>query len=93
MQADTLIRRNPEPLAVDMDGETVMMDMETGNYFGINSVGSCIWNALETEQRFGALVEQVRAQFEVPEEATVEADLQAFLQSMLEQKLVEVLPA
>lgn len=90
MDANTTLKRNPELLAVDMDGETVMMDMETGNYFGINAVGSHIWEALENENKVGDIIETVNSHFEVQGEDTVEADVLAFLGDMVEQELVEV---
>ncbi|PWQ92596.1 PqqD family peptide modification chaperone [Leucothrix pacifica] len=90
MDVQTTLKRNPELLAVDMDGETVMMDMESGNYFGVNSVGSHIWEALEDENHVAAIIETVNSQFEVGTEDTVQDDVLAFLSDMVEQKLVEV---
>lgn len=90
MDIDTTLKRNPELLAVDMDGETVMMDMETGNYFGINAVGSHIWEALESENKVGDLIETVNNAFEVQEGDAVADDILAFLGDMVEQQLVEV---
>jgi hypothetical protein len=89
MQMQTILKRNPEPLAVDMDGETVMMDMESGNYFGINSVGSYIWNLLENECTLQSILDSVQQHFEINNDDTVEADITAFLSDMLEQNLIE----
>ena len=90
MDIKTTLKRNPELLAVDMDGETVMMDMESGNYFGVNAVGSHIWEVLETENKVTAIIETVSSQFEVKDGDTVQEDIMAFLGDMVEQRLVEV---
>ena len=90
MDVQTTLKRNPELLAVDMDGETVMMDMESGNYFGINAVGSHIWEVLETENKVTTIIETVSSQFEVKNGDTVQEDIMAFLGDMVEQRLVEV---
>lgn len=90
MNMQTTLKRNPELLAVDMDGETVMMDMESGNYFGINEVGSHIWEALETEKNIADIVNTVNNQFEVKDTENVEHDILSFLDDMLEQHLIEV---
>ena len=90
MDIQTTLKRNPELLAVDMDGETVMMDMESGNYFGVNAVGSHIWEALKTESSVEAIVEAVTCQFEVNDGDSVQGDVLEFLSDMVEQQLVEV---
>ena len=90
MDIQTTLKRNPELLAVDMDGETVMMDMESGNYFGVNAVGSHIWEALETESSVENLVETVTGHFEINDGDSVQGDILEFLSDMVEQKLVEV---
>ena len=90
MDVQTTLKRNPELLAVDMDGETVMMDMESGNYFGVNAVGSHIWEALETESSVEKIIEAVTSQFEVNGCDSVQGDVLEFLSDMVEQQLVEV---
>lgn len=89
MDMQTTLKRNPELLAVDMDGETVMMDMTSGNYFGINGVGSHIWELLENEQTVQFIIDSVSSSFEVNEGDTVKSDVLAFLQKMQAQKLLE----
>lgn len=93
MDTQTILKRNPELLAVDMDGETVMMDMESGNYFGVNAVGSHIWEVLETDNTVQSIVESVESHFEAAETDSVKDDVLSFLGEMQEQKLVEVADA
>ena len=91
MDTQTTLKRNPELLAVDMDGETVMMDMESGNYFGINAVGSHIWEALEAEKKVADVIETVNSHFEVQDGDTVQNDILGFLSDMVEHQLLEVI--
>lgn len=91
MDINTMLKRNPELLAVDMDGETVMMDMESGNYFGINAVGSHIWEALEAEKKVADVIETVNSHFEIQDDDTVQDDILGFLDDMVEQQLLEVI--
>jgi hypothetical protein len=93
MTPDTLIRRNPELIAADMDGETVMMDIQSGHYYGINAVGSHVWALLETEQRLDTVVAAVLEAFDTQDAMHVAEDVQAFLAEMQAHKLVEMLPA
>ena len=42
----TLIVRDPDMIAAEMDGDLVMMSIERGEYFGIGGVGTRAWELL-----------------------------------------------
>ena len=67
--------------------EVVMLDMESGFYFGLNSVASVIWGVLADEIGFEKLIDQLMAQFEV-ERSICEADTQELLDQMLEKNII-----
>jgi hypothetical protein len=67
--------------------EVVMLDMDSGFYFGLNSVASVIWGLLEIEIGFEELINQLMAQFEV-ERSLCEADTKALLNQMLEKNII-----
>ncbi|MDF1730725.1 MAG: lasso peptide biosynthesis PqqD family chaperone [Minwuia sp.] len=75
-------------VSTDMDGETVLMSIEHGSYFGIGGTGSLIWERLEQPQTEDALVEAVRAAYDVSEE-DCRRDVAAFLATLIENGLVE----
>lgn len=67
--------------------EVVMLDMDSGFYFGLNSVASVIWGLLEIEIGFEELINQLMAQFEV-ERSLCEAETKALLNQMLEKNII-----
>jgi hypothetical protein len=67
--------------------EVVMLDMESGFYFGLNSVASVIWGMLAEEIGFEQLIDQLMAQFEV-ERSLCESDTQELLEEMLEKNII-----
>ena len=67
--------------------EVVMLDMESGFYFGLNSVASVIWGLLADEIVFEALIDQLMSQFDV-ERSVCEADTQELLNQMLEKNII-----
>ena len=67
--------------------EVVMLDMESGFYFGLNSAASVIWGLLADEIGFEQLIDQLMAQFEV-ERSLCEADTQELLEQMLEKNII-----
>ncbi len=67
--------------------EVVMLDMESGFYFGLNSVASVIWGLLADEIGLEALIDQLMAQFNV-ERSVCEADTQELLDQMLDKNII-----
>ena len=67
--------------------EVVMLDMESGFYFGLNSVASVIWGLLANEIGFEELIDQLMALFEV-ERSLCETDTKELLDQMLEKNII-----
>jgi hypothetical protein len=67
--------------------EVVMLDMDSGFYFGLNSVASVIWGLLANEISFEALIDQLMAQFDV-ERSLCEADTKELLEQMVEKNII-----
>ena len=44
---DSKVQRNPEMVSGNMDGEIVMLSLQRGEYFGLDMVGSRIWELIE----------------------------------------------
>lgn len=75
--------------AQEVDGEMVLLDMESENYFGLDEVGTSIWQAM---QEYGTLQEVYDAmleQYDVEEEV-LEKDLSDFVNKLMESGLVKV---
>jgi hypothetical protein len=83
----TRLARNPELLSTDMDGETVMMSIEQGAYYGINSIGSRVWELLQEPLTLEAICEVIINEYEV-EPAQCREDMLEFVGEMLVNNLV-----
>lgn len=86
---DKLIR-NSNLMASAIDDELVMMDMEQGNYFGLNAVGAHIWAVLETPQSREDIVSSVKNDFDAPDQSALEKEVLEFIQTMIDNKLIDV---
>lgn len=89
LQMNSIIRRNPEIVHSDMDGETVMMSINEGNYYGLNGVGSQIWDLLEQEMSMDAICTELLRSFDVEEEQC-RSEVLAFLEEMACNKVIEI---
>jgi hypothetical protein len=81
--------QNAEIIQSKIGEEVVMLDMESGFYFGLNSVASIIWDMMENGISFEDLCDQLTEQFEV-ERTLCEADTQELLDQLLEKKIIRV---
>lgn len=81
------VQRNSEMVASKMDGEIVMMSIDNGEYYGLDPVGSRIWELIEKPTLVNALIDNLLGEFEVSREQC-EEDTFAFLNQLLEKKLL-----
>jgi hypothetical protein len=70
-----------------LGAEAVVLNLESGTYFGLNSVGTRIWLLLE-QHDLAATCEQLEAEFDAPRER-IESDVLALVDSLEEKGLVE----
>lgn len=87
---NTTIKRNPELVETKMDGETVMMSINSGEYFGLDPVGSRIWELIENPIPIDQLIDKLIDEFDVSRDEC-EIDTLEFLNQLQEKKLLLVL--
>ncbi len=83
----TVLVRTDEIVSSDLDGETVMLNIERGKYFGLDPIGSRIWNLLETPRSVASLCGQLVLEYDVDLD-TCTADVRRLVASMLREGLV-----
>lgn len=86
---DQMICRRKDLVASQMDDEIVMLDMESGQYFGMNPIASAIWEKLEQPITLFELCEKLMVEFEVEPEQC-KNDVSQFVEQLVENKLLEV---
>lgn len=87
----SIIQRSSKLVSSNMDGETVMMSIESGEYFGLNSVGSRMWELIENPIKVNTLIELLLDEFDVSREQC-EAETMEFLNHLFEKKLLTIIP-
>lgn len=89
---DTVFSRSPDPLTTVVDGELVMLDVDSGRYFSLDNIGTVIWEQLADPVRFDQLCQLMHAKYDAPLE-TIRADIAALLSQMLDHKLLRTRPS
>jgi hypothetical protein len=67
--------------------ETILLDFEGGVYYGLDPVGSRIWELLAGGRSFAEVVETLAAEYEA-DAATIEADLRKLVAELESRGLV-----
>ena len=76
-----------EVLAQEVSGETVLLDLEGECYFGLNEVGTRIWQLLQSESSVGEALDTLSGEYDVSRDQ-LESDLGRLLDKLTEAGLV-----
>lgn len=83
------VKRNPALVTSNIDGEVVMMSVENGEYYGLDEIGTRIWDLLENSLSVNELVDKLTEEFEV-EKDDCTRDTLDFLNDLLARNLLVV---
>ena len=73
-----------------IDDEVVMMDIESGFYFGLNSVASIIWELLKDGKTVDELADYLITEYDVSREQCLE-ETDILIKKMLDLKVIRCL--
>ena len=89
MHLETVLSADADVVAREVGGETVLLHLGSGTYFGLNEVGGRIWQLLDQgDTTLGALCEAIEAEFDAPRDV-VEADLLALAAQLVDNGLAQ----
>ncbi len=72
----------------DVEGEIVLLNIETGEYYGLNEVGSRIWTMFQEGQPVSQVLSTLLSEYDVPEEG-LRGDVEQFLLQLQSKHLIE----
>lgn len=78
-----------EVLSQEVRGETVLLDLSSEQYFGLDKVGTRIWHLLREGRTLGDALETMLAEYEV-DRKQIEADLDELLGDLIDAGLVSL---
>ena len=79
-----------EVVSCDLGGETAMLDMKEGIYYGLNEIGTIIWEYIQKPITIQEIIDKILEEYEVDDE-TCYADVVELIDQMVENKLVEII--
>ena len=84
---DTLVRVPKDVVFRELDGEAVILNLESGMYFGLDPIGTRIWRLVEENGSLRAVWEAMQREFEAPGD-TLRSDLLTFINELSAKGLV-----
>lgn len=88
MQLTDRFTASGEVVAREVNGEMVLLDLNSGQYFGLDPVGGRIWELLSEEPRtLAELCDYIESEFDAPRER-IEADLMTLAKQLQDQELI-----
>jgi hypothetical protein len=72
----------------ELEGECVILNLDTESYFGLDDVGTRMWLALTRSESIAAALEELLQEFDVEPEQ-LQGDLDDLLLELVEQGLLE----
>jgi coenzyme PQQ synthesis protein D (PqqD) len=72
MNLNQTITLSPDVISQEVSGETVLLDLNSENYFGLDEVGTRIWQLIEQTGKLQAVYDTMLAEYEVSEEQLLE---------------------
>lgn len=89
MQMTDKIAASEDAVAREVSGEMVLLNLESGQYFGLNQVGGAVWKALgDAQVSITQLCDAVEAEFDAPRDV-IETDVTELVGQLLEHELVQ----
>jgi Coenzyme PQQ synthesis protein D (PqqD) len=83
------VRISDDVLFQELQEEAVLLNLKTGVYFGLDKVGSRIWQHLKEQEMLSKVVEAMLLEYDVTEERCRQ-DLLNLIEKMEAQGLVSV---
>ena len=86
---DLVVSRAENAISTELDSETMILDVVSGVYSGLDLVGTTIWELIESPVPFADIVKGLLTTYKVSEEECV-GDLIKFLNKLLGINLIVV---
>jgi hypothetical protein len=82
-----LFRPSPDVAVATREGRAVLLDVRRERYYGLDEVGTTIWEGLQRGLTFTEIVDALESEYDAPR-ATLEDDVSRFVARLASSNLV-----
>ena len=83
------VSARPDVLVNCVEGESVLLNLASESYFGLDEIGTRMWGVLTTSPSIQSAYESLLAEYDVGADQ-LRQDLDGFVQTLLDNGLVEL---
>ncbi len=87
---DSIVVVSQDQVSCDLSGESAILNLKAGVYYGLNGVGTRIWKLIHEPKKVCEIRDAILAEYEV-EPDRCEIDILALLQKLIENGLIQVM--
>lgn len=89
ISTESIVVASSNQVSSDLAGEAVILDLDSGTYYGLDAVGLRVWNLVKEPRTVAQIVSAIVAEYEV-DRGRCEKDLLALLDRLASNGLIEV---
>jgi coenzyme PQQ synthesis protein D (PqqD) len=89
LSMSSVIQWDPNQIAATVDREIVILSVDRGSYYGLDDIGSEIWEKLASPIRVDAICDALAEKHE-GDRPTMERDVLALLEQMAAEGLISI---
>ncbi len=86
---DSVVVATKEHVSSDLGGETIVLSLQSAMYFGVDQLGTRIWELIQEPSRVTDVRDAIVGEYDVETERC-EQDLLEFLRQLAANELIEV---
>jgi hypothetical protein len=79
----------PAVISETIDGETIIINLESGSYYSLKHAGAAIWAAIQQSASLGAIAAMVRSRYDV-DGHDVEHEISTLARRLVEENLARL---
>src|SRR5688572_28086296 len=83
LSTQTIVSRSADHAAADLAGEVMILNLQTGAYYGLRELGARIWELLHAPRSVGDVCSTVAAEYDVDPDRCAR-DTVAFLEKLVQ---------
>lgn len=89
LDLSAIVVPSPEVLVQELDGEAVILNLDSERYFGLDDVGTRVWLHLLEHRRLDRVCEAMQKEYDV-DESKLRADILQLVEELIEAGIVTI---
>jgi hypothetical protein len=86
---DSIVRTARDAVSCELNGETTILNVRSGDYYGLDEVGASVWRIIGQPHTVAEIIKAITLEYEV-DTAQCEGDLIDLLSKLAGHGLVEI---